>query len=321
MGLTTGIGWTDATWSPWFGCTKVSAGCKNCYAEVETPVRIARAHGTELWGLNGQRQAMSERHWQVPVRWDKWATEGRCLACNGRGWSYQSLPDDSSGSSLTVKSAVDCGQCNTTGKVAPYWLKVFPSMCDPFEDRPDLIDPRHRFLQLIEATPNLDWLLLTKRPEKVGDMVPVKWSATGWPSNLWLGTSVEDQENANKRIPELLKLPARMRFLSCEPLLSEIEFSDVTRRSDYVTALGKPALSGIGWVIIGGESGTGRRECELSAITSLAKQCTIAGVLVFVKQDAALKPGHQGRIPDDVWALKQVPQSPASTLATVGGIQ
>lgn len=319
MGIVTGIGWTDATWAPWIGCTKVSAGCKNCYAEVDTPARVARAHDVELWGVNGQRQVMSERYWQLPVIWNKWAAAGRCLACNGRGWSYRPLIDDSSGSPLTVKSAVDCGKCFATGKVEPYRLKVFPSMCDPFEDRPDLIDPRHRFNQLIESTPNLDWLLLTKRPENVSDMVPVKWSADGWPLNLWLGTSVEDQENADRRIPELLKLPARMRFLSCEPLLSKIDFRLVPGFNRAGSA-GQDLLRNL-WVIIGGESGTGRRECELSAITSLAKQCTTAGVPVFVKQDAAQKPGRQGRIPDDVWELKQVPESPASTLATVGGLR
>jgi len=96
---------------------------------------------------------------------------------------------------------------------------------------------------LIDDTPNLDWLLLTKRPENVKKMTP--WG-NKWPKNVWLGTSVENQEWAEKRIPKLLSNPAQVRFLSCEPLLGPVDLSKWVED-------GQP--SPIHWVIVGGESG------------------------------------------------------------------
>ena len=99
------------------------------------------------------------------------------------------------------------------------------SMADVFEDHPQLPSEREKLWALIEQTPMLDWLLLTKRPENVNRMLPDMWELGGLPSNIWIGTSVENQEQADKRIPELLKVPARVRFLSCEPLLGPVDLS------------------------------------------------------------------------------------------------
>lgn len=106
-----------------------------------------------------------------------------------------------------------------------------------------------------------------------------------WPlPNVWLGVSVEDQERADERIPPLLQTSAAVRFLSCEPLLGPIEFSDVTKRSDAVRQLGKRSLDGIHWVIVGGESGPGARRMEVEWARSIVEQCGMAGVPVFMKQ-------------------------------------
>jgi protein gp37 len=141
----------------------------------------------------------------------------------------------------------------------------------------------------------------------------------GWPlPNVWLGTSVEDQRAADERIPHLLNTPAAVRFLSCEPLLGPIEFSDVTKRSDAVQQLGHKAMSGIDWVIVGGESGPGHRAMDLAWLTSIVKQCLGVDVAVFTKQDSGQYPGKQGRIPDDVWNLKQFPLA-ASAPPPAGG--
>ena len=91
------------------------------------------------------------------------------------------------------------------------------SMADVFERRAELNPQRQRLWKLIEATPWLDWLLLTKRPQNIGDMVP--WSKK-WPDNVWLGTTVESQQYAEERLPSLLKHKSVVRFLSCEPLLA-----------------------------------------------------------------------------------------------------
>src|SRR6202030_1275851 len=101
--------------------------------------------------------------------------------------------------------------------------KVFcASLADVFEDREDLITARERLFALIENTPNLDWLLLTKRPENI-ERLATHWT-NGWPENVWMGTTVENQEAADKRIPLLRAMPAKVRFLSCEPLLGPITF-------------------------------------------------------------------------------------------------
>lgn len=132
------------------------------------------------------------------------------------------------------------------------------SMADVFEPREDLDLWREALWALIDATPSLDWQLLTKRPEEVAGMVP--WG-DDWPANVWLGTSVENQEWADKRIPELLKIPARLRFLSCEPLVGP------TWILSYL-------LHGqVDWVIIGGESGPHARRMDLMWARSLVNQC------------------------------------------------
>ncbi len=149
-------------------------------------------------------------------------------------------------------------------------LRIFPSLCDPFEDRLDLTMPRKRMMELIEETPNLDWLLLTKRPRNVNGLVFDRWKKNGWPSNLWIGTSVENQETANERIPELMHIPAAVRFLSCEPLLGPVDLGF--------------SVGWIDWVIVGGESGPGARPMEIGWLNSLRDQCIAAGVPVFIKQ-------------------------------------
>ena len=140
------------------------------------------------------------------------------------------------------------------------------SMADVFEDRPDLEPHRARLWELIAATPMLDWLLLTKRPEHVEASVP--WSE--WPQNVWLGTTAESQKWADIRIDVLSKIPARVRFLSCEPLLGYVDLSRW--------------LEDIDWVIAGGESGGKARPMQLAWARALRDQCTEAGVAFLFKQ-------------------------------------
>lgn len=98
------------------------------------------------------------------------------------------------------------------------------SLADVFEDRPDLVEPRYRLLRLIEETPALDWQLLTKRPQNMNRLAPLSW-ADGWPANVWAGCTAEDQQRADERIPHLLRVPAAVRFLSCEPLLGPLDLN------------------------------------------------------------------------------------------------
>jgi protein gp37 len=124
---------------------------------------------------------------------------------------------------------------------------------------------------LIHETPNLDWLLLTKRPQNIRHMLPVDWDNF---TNVWLGTTVENQTEADRRIPHLLAVPAKVHFLSCEPLLGPVDVS-------LWTFLGYPR---IGWVICGGESGGKARPMHPDWARSLRDQCAAAGVAFHFKQ-------------------------------------
>lgn len=154
--------------------------------------------------------------------------------------------------------------------------KVFcASLADVFDNRAEP-EWRAALWGLVAATPSLDWLLLTKRPQNIGRMLPAGWGG-GWP-NVWLGTTCENQEEADRRIPRLLLAPARVRFLSCEPLLGPLDLRRL--------ALG----DGVHWVIAGGESGGGARPMEEAWAADLRDQCRAASVPFFMKQMARRAP-------------------------------
>jgi protein gp37 len=140
-------------------------------------------------------------------------------------------------------------------------------MADVFEWKPGLSPWRDRLWGLINDTPSLDWLLLTKRPHLVTRLAP--WDRD-WPTNVWLGTTVENQKFAGKRIDELLKVPAHVRFLSCEPLLGPLDLS--------------PWIRDLNWVIAGGESGPHSRQSQPGWFRSLRDQCKDAKVGFHFKQ-------------------------------------
>jgi len=231
------IEWTDHTFNPWWGCTKVSPACLNCYAEA-----WAKRTGQRVWGKNSERRFFTGKHWQAPVRWNRDAKEDG------------------------VRRRVFCA-----------------SMADVFEERTDLVEWRYKLWQLIDETPYLDWLLLTKRPESVRRLVP--WAAE-WPTNVWLGTTVEEQKLVTKRLQALCECPASVLFLSCEPLLGRLDLSNWLDR--------------IGWVIAGGESGSGARPMDPAWARSLRDQCLKAGVAFHFKQWGAWypAPGEPKRVAD-----------------------
>lgn len=146
------------------------------------------------------------------------------------------------------------------------------SMADVFERRAELNEPRRQLWSLIERTPYLDWLLLTKRPQHVARMVP--WG-NNWPRNVWLGTSIETQRIAEQRLPFLLRNPAVVRFLSCEPLLGSLDLRSWFRRR---------GLYPIDWVIAGGESGPASRPMHPDWVLRLLQQCDAANVPFHFKQ-------------------------------------
>lgn len=297
------IEWTHHTFNPWRGCTKVSDGCTNCYAEKMSG-RNPKTLG--VWGKYGTRVVASESMWKQPLKWDRAAVEAGerhrvfCASLADVFEGYDTMPD---ASLEAVKEA------------------------------------RFRLLShIFRRTPSLDWLLLTKRPENfrqvlldtvngqwadpadVTDKVHA-WLDGNYPPNVWIGTSVENQEKADKRIPELLKIPAKVRFLSMEPLLGPVDLSRWLRRTltteernsiydatggmePYQLACQKAEGDNeIQWVIVGGESGAKARPFEISWARSIIDQCKAAGVPVFVKQLGKVPYGT----PEDWVHINQVP--------------
>jgi protein gp37 len=168
------------------------------------------------------------------------------------------------------------------------------SMADVFEDHHELPPHRARLFELIERTPYLDWQLLTKRPENVMGMVPRSWRGA-FPENVWLGTSVEDQQRADERVPVLTSIPARIRFLSCEPLIGPVDLrpwaslarADMVRNiaeANALRAFANAEAWALHWVIVGGESGPGARPMDSSWARDLVAVCDEAGIAAFVKQ-------------------------------------
>lgn len=269
MAMNTKIEYVDASWDPWRGCTEVSPGCANCYAR-ELATRNPAVFGS--WG-KGQPRVKS-KGWFQPIAWNRKAAQAAMEYVNRHGGSLREA--------FRPESLPPAPE--------PPW--IFPSKCDWLDEEVP-IEWLGQFLDLICATPNLRWLLLTKRPQNwmdrmvsagrwavgqgkvgagmVGDMIE-GWIHGQPPANVWLGTSVEDQTRANDRIPILLSTPAALRFLSVEPLLGPVDLSE--------WILGRK----IGWVIVGGESGRLARTCKVDWVRSIVCQCSLANVPAFVKQ-------------------------------------
>jgi protein gp37 len=234
MAKNSNIQWTDNTFNPWIGCTKVSEGCQECYAEKDDRYRHWTPQG---WGAGRPRHRTSSETWKNPLRWERQAvTEGRRY-------------------------------------------KVFcASLADIFDQE---VDPawRHDLWELIRKCPHLDWQILTKRPQHIATGLPVDWG-TGW-ENVWLGTSVENQKRADERIPLLVAVPAVVHFLSVEPLLEPICFRD---------------LSGVEWLIVGGESGSKARPIAEKWVIDIQSQSQAAGCAFFFKQWGGARKEEAGRL-------------------------
>jgi len=148
-------------------------------------------------------------------------------------------------------------------------------MADVFEDRRDLDARREKLWTIIEQTPHLDWLLLTKRPQNVLRLVP--WRER-WPENIWLGITAENQKWLDKRMPALTALGARILFLSCEPMLGPLDLSK------WIEGARRGTHRGVHWVIGGGESGHHARPMHPEWLVSLRDQCVAAGIKFHFKQ-------------------------------------
>ena len=255
MSDSSAIEWTDATWNPVTGCTKISPGCAHCYAEGIT-LRFKRG-GPYLPGKTTIR--LHHDRLDAPAKW---------------------------------KSP----------------RRVFVnSMSDLFHDQVPFEFVREVFLKMVEYDQHT-YQVLTKRPERMLEYL--KWDKDlAWPDHVWAGVSVENQYWADQRIPFLTEIPAKVRFLSVEPLLKAVDLRDY--------------LKHIQWVIVGGESGHRSRPMSLGWATRVRDDCLQAGVPFFFKQWGGRysKAGGrvlEGRVWEEMPVVQPAPPNPVGTLGAPG---
>lgn len=276
MAEQTKIQWTDHTFNPWRGCAKVAAGCANCYAEATSK----RNPGTlGIWGPHGTRVVASESMWRQPAKWND-AAECDCFAAGHVGERHLPSCPQFDRPRVFCASLADVfedwdGPMVSSGKQPAYLGKDFRASGGENE-RLVMADVRRRLGRLIKTCLNIDWLVLTKRPENAPAMLAAM-GITEMQPNLWLGTSIACRKDlANLDALRKSRDLAPVLFVSIEPLIED---------------LGPLDLSGIDWVIVGGESGPHARPCNVAWIRSVIEQCQAAGVACFVKQLGA-NPQH-----------------------------
>jgi len=292
VGKTTGISWCDSTKNVWIGCTKVSRGCKNCYAETMMDKRFGKAK----WGPRGTRHITADKSLKELYSWNRsvWV---ECQVCGWRGDIKKMIHGSSSG-------CQECGgECRITRR------RIFiNSLSDTFEDRQELEEPRKRLFAAMWDTTEMDYLILTKRAQNVNKMIELAtgMSADKWLSenqHVWIGASAEDQESLDRIMSDLSKIKSSVRFLSLEPLLGPIGFDFDTGICECGATIENhdPMLvgheycgmqwnylhMGIDWVIVGGESGRNARPMNPEWVHDIRGQCCDAGTPFYFKQGLA----------------------------------
>lgn len=282
------IEWTGETWNPISGCSRKSTGCENCYAETLTK-RLGLMGNPKYQGLLNEQNRFNgvikfdENALLIPLKKRKPTT----YFVN----SMSDLFHENCNDEWIDKVFAVMGLAKNKGQIFQILTKRADRMLKYFST------PKR---ELIERWSNVsyDFGLTFRNDEEDADAVPChvfNIAEEFFPlPNVWLGVSVENQKAADERIPLLLETPAAIRWLSCEPLLEKVDLTFVENDGYKLNCLtgtqkdmGRPcedAQNKIDWVIVGGESGNGARDCEVHWIRKLVKQCQSAKVPVFVKQ-------------------------------------
>ena len=276
MGDTTHIEWTDATWNPVTGCTRVSPGCVNCYIDWAPPFRIEGRHFTDRDGnrshaigaTTGVRLHPDRLDW--PLRKRSWRGK-RVFVCSLADLFHDDVPDEYIARVFAVMAL--------TPEVTYQVLTKRPA-------RMRALLTSGAFADLLGDT--LGMMLFEQRISDYDVTFPLP--------NVWLGVTVEDQQRADLRIPILLDTPAAVRWLSCEPLLGPVNLGRAV--GTYYGGDPREDESGIDWVVAGGESGPGARPMHPDWARSLRDQCRDAGVPFLFKQWGDLVTEEQA--PEDI---------------------
>lgn len=286
MSTHTGIQWTSSTWNPIRGCSRVSEGCRHCYAEAVAArfsgpgqpyegLARRRANGEPQW--TGEVRVI-ENHLLDPIRWRR---PRRIFVNSMSDLFHEQLVVDDIAHIFAVMALAPRHTFQVLTKRArgmqetlshPDWLDILNAHVQ--EIAFELSDSTHRRTDDLRAT-----------AREVDGPLP----------NVWLGVSAENQQTANERVPLLSETPAAVRFISAEPLLGPIDFDECGSRGEEdgdpfaFSALAgadgvEPPIPGIDWVIVGGESGPHARPCNVEWIRGIVAQCGFAGTAVFVKQ-------------------------------------
>lgn len=266
------IGWTNATWNPVTGCSRVSPGCVNCYAET---LSLRMGWSKKPWTAQNAAEnvKLHPERLKAPLKW----REGRMVFVNSMSdLFHERVPDEFIDQVFAVMACARLSTFQVLTKRPERMLAYMQSR-----------SRAARFWQ--EAARTVGYALEWRGISLVPFPLP----------NVWLGVSVEDQRRADERIPLLLETPAAVRFLSVEPLLERVQFP--------LPAQGSVFWGGIHWLIIGGESGRNHRPMDPAWAEELAAQCSAAGCAVVVKQDSGARPGQQGRLSDALWSRKEYP--------------
>ncbi len=280
MSANSSIEWTDATWNPVAGCTWASAGCDHCYAAA-TARRLEAMRRTDYAGLTSKKHfngtiRLLEHRLLEPMSWRR---RRRVFVNSMSDLFHDQVPFEFIDRVFAVMAVAHQHTYQVLTKRPERMAKYFTRGCLPIERA-----ARPIFAQFGREPSPL-------RHDPIGKLMHGEGL-----EHVWLGTSCENQEAADERIPHLLRCPAAVRFLSCEPLLGEIDLGRASPCGYYcdesvghidhpfVTCQGQTSSGGIGWIIVGGESGPGARDCCVDEIESIISQCRAAGVPCFVKQ-------------------------------------
>jgi len=247
--MSTKIEWTDKTWNPIVGCSKVSPACDHCYAERMAARLAQNPHAPAAyqsvvqpgrpWTWNG-KTSMVESSLETPLHWRK--------PCR-----------------VFVGSMTDLFHPST-----------------PFEWIDKIID-------IMSQTPHITYQILTKRPERMHDYIAHNMWLTNAPmEHVWFGVTVENQDQADKRIPVLLDTPAAVRFVSIEPMLGPVDLASYFYQDNVYCGDDTSGFldyqEGLDWVIVGGETGPGARPMRIQWVLDLQSQCKDSGVPFFFKK-------------------------------------
>jgi protein gp37 len=309
----TGIEWTEATWNPLAGCTPVSPGCLNCYAATMSHrlacmgqakyagLTVERGQGQDRRKVFTGKLSFDEGALLAPLAWRK---PRRVFVNSMSDLFHEEVPFEFVDRVWAVMASSSRHTFQVLTKrperMAEYLVRV-TQRGGPALDR--YVDELRRYHeQHLEGyregytlpsppTPELRFIYDSACEQEKHRFTydrstkPLGHGFSGgefhwrpWPlSNVWLGTSVEDQERADQRVPQLLRCPAAVRFLSCEPLLGPLDLRLAFEE-------GLTELCPTHWVIVGGESGGKSRPCNVAWVRSVVEQCRAAGVPCFVKQ-------------------------------------